>query len=81
MYQSAKEIARKVGSRSVELAVLAGGVAAGSAHAAGPDFSTLTAAVDWGTTTAALLGIAAGVAVLYMTWKGAKMIVSAIRGA
>lgn len=50
------------------------------AHAAGPDLSTLTAAVDFGTVTTALLGVAAALIVVYIAWKGAKMVLAAVRG-
>ena len=90
MFQSAKELANKAAHRVGNLienstgkvvGVVTLATGSGSALAAPPDFSTLTSAVDWTTVTAALLGIAAGVAVVYITWKGAKMIVAAIRGA
>jgi hypothetical protein len=51
-----------------------------SAHAAGPDLSTLTTAVDFGTVTTALLGVAAALIVVYIAWKGAKMVLAAVRG-
>lgn len=56
-------------------------VASGSAMAAGPDLSTLTTAVDFGTVTAALLGVGASVIVVYIAWKGAKMVIAAVKGA
>lgn len=52
-----------------------------SAFAAGPDLSTLTAAVDFGTVTTALLGVAASIIVVYIAWKGAKMVIGAVKGA
>ena len=52
-----------------------------SAHAAGPDLSTVTAAVDFGTVTTAILGVAAAIIVVYLAWKGAKMVIAAVRGA
>ncbi len=89
MYQSAKELAnkgaRKVGNLiehstgKVVGAVVAGGPSV--ALAAGPDYTALTGAVDWTTVVAAVLAIAAGVAVLYMTQKGAKLIIDAIKRA
>lgn len=51
-----------------------------SAFAAGPDLSTLTAAVDFGTVTTALLGVAASLIVVYIAWKGAKMVLGAVKG-
>lgn len=52
-----------------------------SAFAVGPDLSTLTAAVDFGTVTTALLGVAASIIVVYIAWKGAKMVIGAVKGA
>jgi len=49
--------------------------------AAGPDLSSVTSAVDFGTVTAAILGVAAAVVVVYLAWKGAKMVIAAVRGA
>lgn len=51
-----------------------------SAHAAGPDLTTVTAAVDFGTVTTAVLGVAAALIVVYIAWKGAKMVIAAVRG-
>lgn len=51
-----------------------------AAHAAGPDLTTLTAAVDFGTVTTAMLGVAAALIVVYIAWKGAKMVLGAVKG-
>lgn len=63
--------------------IIGGLVAASSlpALAAGPDLTTVTAAVDFGTVTTAILGVAAAVVVVYLAWKGAKMVIAAVRGA
>lgn len=50
------------------------------AFAAGPDMTTLTTAVDFGTVTAAILAVAAALIVVYIAWKGAKMVIAAVRG-
>ena len=50
-----------------------------SAFAVGPDFTTLTAAVDFSTVGTAVLAIAALLAVPLVIRKGAKMVLSAIR--
>lgn len=50
------------------------------AYALGPDLSTITAAVDFGTVTTAVLGVAAALIVVYIAWKGAKMVIAAVRG-
>lgn len=52
-----------------------------SSFAAGPDLSTLTAAVDFGTVTTALLGVGAAIIVVYIAWKGAKLVIGAVKGA
>jgi len=68
--------------KSLRNRVVAGLVAASSlpALAAGPDLSTVTTAVDFGTVTTAVLGVAAALIVVYIAWKGAKMVISAVRG-
>ncbi|WP_243217584.1 hypothetical protein [Methylobacter sp. S3L5C] len=58
-------------------AVLA--VSSVSAFAVGPDFSTLTAAVDFSTVGTAVLAIAALLALPLVIKKGAKMVLSAIK--
>ena len=50
------------------------------AFAAGPDMSALTAAVDFGTVTTAILAIAAILAVVYVAVKGARIGLSMIKG-
>ena len=47
----------------------------------GPDFTTLTSAVDFSTVGTAVLAIAALIVVPLVTWKGAKMVLRAIKGA
>lgn len=49
------------------------------AHAAGPDFTALTGAIDFSTTTAAILAAAALVAVLYLAIRGARVILGFIK--
>jgi hypothetical protein len=61
--------------------VVVAGVAASAAHAAGPDFSSLTSAVDWGTASAAVLAISAGVAGVYIIMAGAKLILGTVKKA
>lgn len=57
------------------------GAAAVEAFAAGPDLSSLTGAVDFGTVTTAILGVSAAIIVVYIAWKGAKMVIGAVKGA
>ncbi len=68
--------------RSVRNRIIGVVVAASSLPvlAAGPDLTTVTAAVDFGTVTTAVLGVAAALIVVYIAWKGAKMVIAAVRG-
>lgn len=50
-----------------------------SARAAGPDLTTLTTAVDFGTVTTAVLAVAAAIIVVYIAWKGAALVISAVK--
>lgn len=54
--------------------------AAGSALAVPPDLTTLTAAVDFSTATAAILVVAAALIVVYIAVKAAKFVLSMVRG-
>lgn len=49
--------------------------------ATGPDMSGITSQIEWGTVTVAILGVAGGIAVVYIAYKGAKLVLSAIKGA
>ena len=51
-----------------------------SAFAVPVDLTSLTTAVDFSTTTAGVLGVAAALIVVYIAWKAAKMILGAVRG-
>ena len=55
--------------------------AAGSAAAAGPDFSGITSAVDWGSVVTGIIAVAALAAAVYVAVRGAKMLLGMIRGA
>lgn len=57
-------------------------VAAANAQtaAAGPDLSSLTGSVDMGTTITAILAVAATLAGLFVAIRGAKTVLSMIRG-
>ena len=56
-------------------------LSAGAANAAGPDLTSLSTAVDFGTVTAAILSVAAAIIVVYIAWKGAKMVIAAVKTA
>lgn len=67
------------------LALLTAGLAllgiAGPALAADPvDFSGLTNSVDFSSVIVALMAVAAALMLVYIAWKGAKMILAAVRG-
>ncbi len=47
---------------------------------AGPDLSAVTGAVDFATTLGAVLGVGAALVVVYVAWKGALMVLDAVRG-
>lgn len=64
----------------VGLAALGLSFASLPAVAAPPDLTSLTAAVDFSTVTTAVLAVAAALIVVYIAWKGAKMVISAVRG-
>lgn len=73
LYQTAKT-KLMVGATGL---ALAGGAAA---QETGPDLSSLTSQINFGTVIVALLAVAAALAGVYIAWKGAKMILAAIRG-
>lgn len=64
---------KKIGGSVVALAPVA-------AFAAPVDLSSLTTAVDFSSTTTAILGVSAALIVVYIAWKAAKMVISAVRG-
>lgn len=49
-----------------------------SAYATPPDFTSLTAAVDWSTAITAVLLVFASLAGFAIVWKGGKKILSAL---
>lgn len=51
----------------------------GVAHAAGPDLSSLTSSIDFSTVVVAILAVASALAVVYIAWKGAGMVIAALR--
>ena len=53
----------------------------GVASAAPVNLTSITAAVDFSTVTSAILLVAAALAGVYIAFKGAKMVLHAIRGA
>ena len=63
-------------ARASGLALVAVGTVA---HAAGPDMTTLTSAVDFGTVITATLAVAGLLAAVYVTIKGAQTVIGLIR--
>jgi hypothetical protein len=51
-----------------------------SAFAAGPDLSTLSGAVDFGTVVIAILAVGVAAVSAILAWKGVKMVYAAIKG-
>ena len=49
------------------------------AFAAPVDYTTLLAASDFSTTTSAIVAIAGIMAVVYVAWKGAKLVLGALK--
>lgn len=56
------------------------GFFAAAASAAPVDFTSLTSSVDFSSVITAILLVAAALMGVYIAWKGAKMIISAVRG-
>jgi hypothetical protein len=52
-----------------------------SAFAVGPDLSTLSGAVDFGTVVTAILAVGVAAVSAILAWRGVKMIFAAIKGA
>ena len=92
MYQSAKELANKAKIRVAnvidgatgKVVGIVGGtaalVASSGARAAAVDLTALTTAVDFSSTTTAILGVCASLIVVYIAWKAASMVIAASVG-
>lgn len=75
------KFARVLSARFVNRAAVGGALAAaGSAFAAGPDFSTLSGAVDFSTVGVAILAIAALQMVPKVVGWGARKVLGMVRG-
>ena len=70
----------KIKSSAVVILALGLSLIGSSAFAAPVDLTALTTAVDFSTTTTAILSVAAALIVVYIAWKAAKMVISAVRG-
>lgn len=71
----------RVLARSIGAAAAVGVLATQQAFAAGPDFTPITAGVDWGSVITGILAVAALAAGVYVAVRGAKMLLGMIRGA
>ncbi|WP_186083332.1 hypothetical protein [Burkholderia gladioli] len=69
---------KKIAARSIVVGVA---LATVEAHAAGTDFSTLTSGIDFSTVTTGILAVAATLITVYVAIKGAKILISMVRGA
>ena len=47
----------------------------------GPDLSPLTSSIDFSTVVTAIMAVAAAIIVVHIAWKGAKMVLAAVKGA
>lgn len=54
-------------------------LASANAQAVGPDLSGMTGAIDWSTTTAAVLTIAGGLAGVYVVVKATQLVLARIK--
>lgn len=73
-------VARRYGSRLVTVGALLAPMASFAAGGpAAPDLSSLTP--DFSTVTTGILAVAAAIAGVYVAWKGAKILIRAIKGA
>jgi len=66
--------------RGLALVGAFGASAMSQAQAAGPDLTSLTSSVDMSTTITAILAVAATIAGLFVAIRGAKTVISMIRG-
>ena len=67
---------------AMKAALVAAGLGSSvAAFAAGPDLTTLTSAIDFGTVTTAVLAVGASIVGVYLAWKGAKILIGAVKGA
>lgn len=60
---------------------IAGTMGAGSAFATAPDYSSLTAAVDWSSVSTSLLAVGVAIIGVMVVFKGIKLITRAVKGA
>jgi len=63
------------------LAAMSTGVFAGVANAVPTDFTPLTSSIDFSTVATAILAIGVALVALYVTIKGAKIVIAMVRGA
>lgn len=66
--------------RIASVGALSAVAAASQAAGAAPDFTTLTSAVDFSTTSTAIIAMAALIVVPYLAWKGGKLVLRMFKG-
>lgn len=71
---------RNLKKAALGVASLVTGFFASGAQAVPVDLTSLSTAVDFSSTTTAVLGVAAALIVVYIAWKAAKMVIGALRG-
>ncbi|MGB4117344.1 MAG: hypothetical protein WBK51_12445 [Polaromonas sp.] len=77
MFQQTKKTALRF---IASAAALGSGLVATSAYAVPPDLTSLTAAVDFSTASAAILLVGGALIIVYITMKAAKMVIGMVRG-
>lgn len=63
-----------------KLAVAGLAMGALPAFAVGPNFTELSQAVDFTTATTAVLAVAVNILIVYIAFKGAKILIAAVKG-
>lgn len=64
----------------VVTAALASALVAQAAFAAGPDYTTITAGIDWASVITGILAVAGLLVGLYGAVKGARILIGMVRG-
>jgi hypothetical protein len=76
---SVKNLKSKVAKLGLALGMVGASVSAFAVGPASPDLTSLTP--DFTTVTTGILAVAGAVIGVYVTWKGAKIVIQAVRGA
>jgi hypothetical protein len=68
-------------TKLLQLAAMSAAALAGVANAVPTDYTPLTSSIDLSTISAAILAIGVALVALYVTIKGAKIVLGMVRGA